>query len=99
LLLDAGADVHAKNDEALRWASANGHTDTVKLLREWIEREKDAPPPDKVVARGPEAGEAEYASWALAVPATPQVPEVKLLDLPMPMPPRQSPKLRLPDPL
>ena len=32
--LDAGANVHAKNDEALKWASENGHTETVKILLE-----------------------------------------------------------------
>jgi ankyrin repeat protein len=32
LLLDAGADVHAGDDEALRWASEMGRTETVKLL-------------------------------------------------------------------
>jgi len=31
-LLDAGADVHAIDDYALRWASNNGHADVVKLL-------------------------------------------------------------------
>lgn len=32
LLLDAGADVHARKDTALRMAVENGHTETVKLL-------------------------------------------------------------------
>jgi hypothetical protein len=32
VLLNAGANVHARNDEALRMASYNGHTDVVKLL-------------------------------------------------------------------
>ena len=32
LLLEAGADVHAKNDGPLRLASENGHTEVVKLL-------------------------------------------------------------------
>jgi len=32
LLLDNGADVHARDDDALRYASLNGHTDIVKLL-------------------------------------------------------------------
>jgi len=32
LLLDAGANVHAGDDYALRWASQNGHTEVVKLL-------------------------------------------------------------------
>jgi len=31
-LLDAGADVHADDDYALRWASGKGHADVVKLL-------------------------------------------------------------------
>ena len=38
LLLDAGADVHAKDDEALRWASKNGYTKVVKLLLDKIGR-------------------------------------------------------------
>ena len=99
LLLDAGADVHARYDYALHWASLNGHTGTVKLLREWIEREKAAPQPDKAGA-----GEAEYASWALVVPATRPLTNSRdstlpLIRLPMPMAPRQIPNLRLPDPL
>ena len=36
-LLMAGADVHAENDEALRWASMNGHADVVKILEDWIQ--------------------------------------------------------------
>jgi hypothetical protein len=32
LLLGAGANVHAWNDDALRWASVRGHPTTVKLL-------------------------------------------------------------------
>ena len=31
-LINAGADVHAYNDLALRWASDNGHVKVVKLL-------------------------------------------------------------------
>ena len=31
-LLNAGADVHARDDYALRWASNNGHTEVVKVL-------------------------------------------------------------------
>ena len=31
-LINAGADVHANNKEALQWASANGHIEVVKLL-------------------------------------------------------------------
>jgi len=30
--LDNGADVHAREDWALRWASNNGHTEVVRLL-------------------------------------------------------------------
>jgi hypothetical protein len=33
-LLEAGADVHAWNDQALRYASLGGHTETVKALLE-----------------------------------------------------------------
>ena len=32
LLLDKGADIHANDDEALRWASSNGHLEVVRLL-------------------------------------------------------------------
>ena len=32
LLLNAGANVHAWNDEALRYSSGNGHIEVVKLL-------------------------------------------------------------------
>ena len=38
VLLEAGADVHAKEDWAVRWAAGNGHTDTVKVLNEWMAR-------------------------------------------------------------
>ena len=31
-MLDRGADIHASNDGALRFAAMNGHTETVKLL-------------------------------------------------------------------
>ena len=31
-LLDAGEDIHANNDAALRWACGMGHTEVVKLL-------------------------------------------------------------------
>ncbi len=34
LLLEHGADVHAHNDYALRWAAERGHADVVKLLLE-----------------------------------------------------------------
>jgi hypothetical protein len=33
-LVKAGADIHAENDEALRYASLNGHVEVVKLLLE-----------------------------------------------------------------
>ena len=32
--LAAGADIHAANDDALRWASENGHLEVVKILKE-----------------------------------------------------------------
>ena len=32
--LREGADIHADNDDALRWASRNGHLDIVKYLVE-----------------------------------------------------------------
>src|ERR1039457_5700142 len=35
-LLAHGADVHARDDEALCWAACNGHTETVKVLQEAI---------------------------------------------------------------
>ena len=34
LLLEKGADIHAENDGALRWAAAYGHRDVVELLLE-----------------------------------------------------------------
>lgn len=34
LLLDQGADVHAQNEAALRWAASNGHAETVRLLQD-----------------------------------------------------------------
>jgi ankyrin repeat protein len=34
-MLKAGANVHAKDDEALWWASANGHLKVVKLLLDY----------------------------------------------------------------
>ena len=33
-LLKAGADVHADSDDALHWASYNGHTEIVKMLKD-----------------------------------------------------------------
>ena len=32
LLLEHGADVHARDDEVLIWASRNGHLEVVRLL-------------------------------------------------------------------
>jgi hypothetical protein len=40
LLLSAGADVHVRNDEALRWASKNGHLEVVKLLKQYSKKKK-----------------------------------------------------------
>jgi ankyrin repeat protein len=37
VLLEAGADVHVRDDEALRWAIADGHTDVVRVIEDWIE--------------------------------------------------------------
>ena len=34
VLLEAGADVHACDDNALQWANRHGHTETVKVLLE-----------------------------------------------------------------
>ena len=31
-LVERGADVHADDDEAMRWASRNGHLEVVKYL-------------------------------------------------------------------
>ena len=36
VLLENGADVHANNDEALRYASQDGHVETVKILLDYI---------------------------------------------------------------
>ena len=33
-LLESGANVHADDDRALRWAARNGHHEVVKLLLE-----------------------------------------------------------------
>ena len=33
VFLEAGANVHALDDWALRWTSYNGHTETVKVLK------------------------------------------------------------------
>ena len=34
MLIEAGADVTADDNSAIRWASRNGHTEVVKLLIE-----------------------------------------------------------------
>ena len=38
VLLDAGANVHAKDDYALRHASFNEHTKVVKLLKQYMNK-------------------------------------------------------------
>ena len=35
-LLEAGADIHAGDDEPLRWAAKEKHMETVKLLEDWM---------------------------------------------------------------
>ena len=35
-----GADVHANNDHALRWASQNGHLEIVKLLKDHMKSQE-----------------------------------------------------------
>jgi ankyrin repeat protein len=35
-LVEQGADIHARNDDALRCASENGHLDVVKFLKRVI---------------------------------------------------------------
>ena len=42
-LLEAGADLHAKEDWARRWAAKNGHNATLTVLEEWAEREMKKP--------------------------------------------------------
>lgn len=32
ILLENGADIHALDDHALRWAATNGHLDVVRIL-------------------------------------------------------------------
>jgi len=39
-LIEKRHDVHEDDDYALRWASKNGHTETVKVLRDWIAKEE-----------------------------------------------------------
>jgi len=34
LLIESGANIHADNDYAVRWAAKNGHSEIVKLLIE-----------------------------------------------------------------
>ena len=36
VLLEAGADPHAQNDNALRWARQIGHSEVVKLLKQYM---------------------------------------------------------------
>ena len=38
-ILDSGANIHARDDYALRLASKNGHLDVVKYLQEYIDKE------------------------------------------------------------
>ena len=40
LLLEKGADLHAENDSALRWASEFGHLKIVELIETWKKIEK-----------------------------------------------------------
>ena len=49
IALNRGADIHAFNDYALRWASQNGHTEVVKIL---LEAGADVHAPDE---DGPDA--------------------------------------------
>ena len=37
--LKKGADFHAKDDYALRWAANKGHTEIVKLLKKYMKNE------------------------------------------------------------
>jgi len=39
-LLENGANVHADDDCALRWAEENGHTETIELLKNHINKEQ-----------------------------------------------------------
>ena len=36
LLLKHGANVHAMNDTALRWAALSGHREVLRVLKNWI---------------------------------------------------------------
>ena len=38
-MIDHGADVHAHEDLALLCASENGHTEVVKMLKDWIKED------------------------------------------------------------
>ena len=40
LLLDRGADVRARGDEALHWAASRGHVEVVELLKRYMNKEK-----------------------------------------------------------
>ena len=37
ILIDAGANVHAIDDHALRWAAHNGHTETAAVIKRAME--------------------------------------------------------------
>ena len=39
-LVEDGANIHANNDEALRWASSKGRIEVVKYLKRKILKEK-----------------------------------------------------------
>lgn len=43
LLLEAGANPHNCNDEAFRDAMKNGHTETARVLNEWMDKTTQKP--------------------------------------------------------
>ncbi len=43
ILLEAGADPHNCNDEALRDSMKNGHTETARVLKEWMDKTRQRP--------------------------------------------------------
>jgi len=45
VLVDAGANVHARNNQALRWAKHANHPGTARLLEEWIATGAPPEPP------------------------------------------------------